>query len=288
MKKFRIAFIALLVIAVIAIIVLYLSTHTIAVLEPDGRIGRSERDLFYAASILMLVVVIPAITLCLVFAWVYRASNKKVPYRPDWDESKVGEVIWWTIPLLIMLTLGVVIWKTSHDLNPFSPIDRDTKPVTIQVVALQWKWLFIYPEEGIATVNYIAFPAKTPIRFQITADAPMNSFWIPRLGGQIYAMPAMRSELHLIADKEQEFHGYSAQISGTGFAGMEFLAKAVSDQDYKSWIQEAKRSGKHLTIDEYKQLVMPSQSVPVTLYNLKQSNLFELILNQYEPGEKAL
>lgn len=284
MKKFfRIAFVILLFLAVVALIVLYLLTNEIAVMEPKGLIGIKQRNLFVDASLIMLVVVIPAIVMSLIFAWRYRANNEKAKYHPDWGESHLAEAIWWGVPFLIIAVIGVITWKTSHELNPFRPIENGKAPLTIQVVALEWKWLFLYPEQKIATVNYIQIPENTPIRFEITADAPMNSFWIPSLGGQIYAMPAMRSELYLIADKEGTFNGYSANISGTGFAGMTFEVKATSEKEFERWVETVSHSSKQMTIEEYKNLLKPSQYNPVTLYQLSQDNLFELILQSYEP-----
>ena len=153
----------------------------------------------------------------------------------------------------------------------------------IQVVALQWKWLFIYPEEGIATVNFIQFPVDTPVNFEITADAPMNSFWIPQLGGMIYAMPAMRSKLHLIANEMGDFRGVSANLSGTGFAGMTFVAKSSSQADFEEWVHSVRHSNRTLTSESYNQLAMPSQNNPVASYVLLDNNLFEEILMKYMP-----
>jgi len=191
-------------------------------------------------------------------------------------------------PLIIILILSVITWKSSHQLNPFKPLTSDKKPVTIQVVALQWKWLFIYPEQGIATVNFIQFPEKRPVNFEITADAPMNSFWIPQLGGQIYAMPAMRTKLHLIADEVGTYRGLSTNISGKGFAGMTFNAKASSEAEFEQWVSEVKRSGKSLEFANYKQLVEPSEYVPVSYYSLPDRNLFDQIMQQYEPPTKKM
>jgi cytochrome o ubiquinol oxidase subunit 2 len=177
----------------------------------------------------------------------------------------------------------MITWKSTHDLNPFNPIVSDKKAVKIQVVALQWKWLFIYPEQGIATVNFIQFPVDTPVNFEITADAPMNSFWIPQLGGMIYAMPAMRSKLHLIASEMGDFRGVSANLSGTGFAGMTFVAKSSSLADFEGWVQTVRQSKSQLTAESYKQLVMPSQNNPVATYILQDNNLFEEVLMKYMP-----
>ncbi len=285
MKIFRFAFIVLLLIAIAALTTLYVVSHDIAVLEPDGFIGKSERDLFFDSALLMLLVVIPAAVLCLAFAWRYRASNKKAKYSPEWEDSALAETIWWCVPFLIIIVLSVITWKTSHDLNPFKPIESKKQTLTVQVVALEWKWLFIYPEQEIATVNYLQIPVGRPVRFEITADAPMNSFWIPKLGGQIYAMPAMRSELYLIADNPGSFRGHSANISGKGFAGMEFETKATSEEDFDKWAHSVKSSSKELNWEGYRELVTPTMNAPVTLFQLEEENLFELIMKQYAPQE---
>jgi len=282
-KKFRIAFLVLLILAVIALIALYLITHEIAVLEPAGMIGMKERDLFYISSLLMLIVVIPAIVLALVFAWKYREKNKNAKYSPNWAHNSVAEAIWWSVPCVIIIILGVIVWDTSHELNPFKPIESEKQTLTIQVVALEWKWLFIYPEQGIATVNYIQFPENTPIRFEITGDAPMNSFWIPKLGGQIYAMPAMRTELYLIADQVGEYRGYSANISGKGFAGMMFEVQSSSDDAFEAWVKEVKQSPKNLNWKEYLEIVKPSEYVPAIYFGSSEKDLFDRIIMQYAP-----
>lgn len=191
-KTFKIAILALLFLGIAAITVVYVKSNNIPVLEPKGMIGKEESDLIITSSLLMLIVVIPVLILTWVFAWKYRESNKKSRHDPNWEHNHIAECCWWGVPCVIIVVLAILTWESSHRLNPFKPIDTGVKPIEIQAVALDWKWLFIYPEQGIATVNFVQFPEKTPINFEITADAPMNSFWIPQLGGQIYAMPAMR------------------------------------------------------------------------------------------------
>lgn len=259
----------------------YIKNNNIAVLEPKGMIAHKQSELILTSSLLMLIVVVPVLLLAWFFAWKYRENNQKARHAPDWEHNTIAEVCWWGIPMVIIGVLAVITWRSSHDLNPFTPIESDKKPVTIQVVALQWKWLFIYPEQGVATINYIQIPEKTPINFEITADAPMNSFWIPQLGGQIYAMPAMRTKLHLIADEVGTFKGVSSNISGTGFAGMTFLANATTDTDFAKWVAISQASPKHMTMDEYNGLVKPSENNPVATYQLSQSDLFDQILMKY-------
>jgi len=280
-KAFKIALIILLILAGCAVTVMYMSNHNIPVLDPKGMIGEKERDLIITASLLMLIVVIPVFVLTLIFAWIYRESNTKSKHHPDWEHNYIAEYCWWGVPVFIIGVLAVITWKSSHELNPFKPIVTGKKPLVVQAVALEWKWLFIYPEQGIATINFVQFPEKTPIHFEITSDAPMNSFWIPQLGVQIYAMPAMRSNLYLIANERGNFRGCSANISGTGFAGMKFTAKSSSEEDFDQWVQSVKQSPKNLNFEEYQHLLKPSEYVPVTYYALLQEDLFDQIIMKY-------
>ena len=284
MKKFiKYLAIALALLATAIVTYIYIKNNNIAVLEPKGMIAEKESNLIITASLLMLIVVVPVLILTWFFAWRYREGNVKARHAPDWEHNTIAEVCWWGIPLVIIGILAMITWKSTHDLNPFNPIVSDKKAVKIQVVALQWKWLFIYPEQGIATVNFIQFPVDTPVNFEITADAPMNSFWIPQLGGMIYAMPAMRSKLHLIASEMGDFRGVSANLSGTGFAGMTFVAKSSSLADFEGWVQTVRQSKSQLTAESYKQLSVPSQNNPVASYVLQDNNLFEEVLMKYMP-----
>jgi cytochrome o ubiquinol oxidase subunit 2 len=280
-KAFKIALVSLLCLGAIALSALYIGTHEIAVLEPKGMIGEKERELIITASLLMLIVVLPVLILTWAFAWKYREGNEKAKHAPDWEHNYIAEYCWWGVPVVIIVILAVTTWKSSHDLNPFKPIASENKPLSIQVVALNWKWLFLYPELGIASVNFVQFPKNTPLNFEITSDAPMNSFWIPQLGGQIYAMPAMRSKLHLIANEEGSFRGMSANISGTGFSGMRFTAKSTTAEEFNQWVVQVKNSTKHLDLNTYNQLVEPSEYDPPAYYKLMQEDLFDRILMKY-------
>ncbi|MFJ5258214.1 ubiquinol oxidase subunit II, partial [Pseudomonas sp. NPDC088414] len=226
-------------------------------LNPTGQVGLEQRNLIITATLLMLLVVVPVIVMTFLFAWKYRASNKDAVYTPKWSHSTKIEVAVWTIPVLIIIALGYITYISTHKLDPYRPIESDVKPVTIEVVALDWKWLFIYPEQGIATVNKIVFPAHTPVNFRITSDAVMNSFFIPGLGGQIYAMAGMTTRLHLIADRNAEMDGISANYSGAGFTGMKFKAIATSQEDFDAWVSEDKKAPKQLEPAEYAALAKP-------------------------------
>lgn len=253
----------------------------IAVLFPKGIIALEERNLLLIIQGIMLLVIIPVYIFTFIFSWVYRASNKKAKYDPDLIDNRFAEFVWWGIPLVLTAVIGVLTWVKTHELDPFKPIASDKKTMTIQVVALQWKWLFIYPEEKIASVNFVQFPEQVPVRFEITADAPMNSFWIPHLGGQIYAMPKMKTELNLIANEPGDFRGSSANLSGEGFAGMHFIARASSEAEYHQWVEAAKKSSGSLGLEEYNKLAAPSQNNPEEIYRLKDNTLFNQIIMKY-------
>jgi len=280
-KKYKYVLYTLLGVGIVVAILLYLFAIDIAVLNPKGMIAHKQRTLFIAATLLMLIIVIPVFILTIYISWKYREGNTKAKYTPDWDKNHLIESIWWGFPCVIVVVLSVLAWKSSHDLDPFKPIDTDKKPLKIQVVALQWKWLFIYPEHNIATVNFFQVPVDMPIDFEITADAPMNSFWLPQLGGQIYAMPGMKSKLYLIANDAGSYSGSSANLSGAGFAGMTFVAKASSEADFNVWVQLLKETATPLNLDEYNKLAEPSSYNPVASYVLAKEDLFESIVMKY-------
>ena len=267
---------------------LLLGGCNMTLLNPTGQVGLEQRNLIITATLLMLLVVVPVIVMTFLFAWKYRASNKDAIYTPKWSHSTKIEVAVWTIPVLIIIALGYITYISTHELDPYRPIESDVKPITIEVVALDWKWLFIYPEQGIATVNKIVFPAHTPINFKITSDAVMNSFFIPGLGGQIYAMAGMQTKLHLIADRNAEMDGISANYSGAGFTGMKFKAISTTQEDFDAWVSEVKKSPKQLDQVEYAARAKPSQNNPVELYSSVTPNQFQIIVDKYEgmkPGK---
>jgi cytochrome o ubiquinol oxidase subunit 2 len=286
-RSYKILLLVLFFLVCAALTALVLSTQNVPVLHPKGMIAEKQRDLFYTASLLMFIVVIPAYIMAIAFAWRYREDNKKAKYTPDWEHSYTAEVLWWGVPCVIIVFLSFLTWTSTHELNPYKPIVNGKKPLTVQVVALEWKWLFIYPEQGIATVNYLQIPEQTPIAFEITAQAPMNSFWIPQLGGQIYAMPAMRTQLHLIANEVGTYRGLSANLSGTGFAGMYFPVHSTTQEDFDEWVSSVKGSSQNLGIDEYLGLVKPSEYNPSAFYELSKTDLFEWILNQYKGPQQS-
>lgn len=254
----------------------------IAVLFPKGIIALEERNLLFIIQAIMLLVILPVYLFTFIFSWKYRADNPKAIYDPDLVDNRLAEYVWWGVPLILTLIIGWITWVKTHELDPYKPITSDKKAMTIQVVALQWKWLFIYPEEKIASLNFVQFPKDIPIRFEITADAPMNSFWIPHLGGQIYAMPKMRTELNLIANETGDFRGSSANLSGEGFAGMHFISRSSTEEEYHQWVEGAKKAAQGLDFKEYTKLAAPSKNNPVEIYQLKDDHLFDQIIMKYE------
>jgi len=283
-KKARLIGGALLAIVVIVLAVAYFRQHPVAVLDPKGVIADKEFRLMVTAAILSAVVIIPVFVLTFTVAWKYRASNKRAKHAPDWDHNTALELTWWGIPCAIILVLAVLAWTSSHQLDPYRKLSATTKPLAVQVVALQWKWLFIYPAQHVATVNFLPIPVGTPIDFSITSDAPMNSFWIPQLGGQVYAMSGMQTQLHLMADRPGTYYGASANISGAGFASMNFTADAMTQTDFARWVSYARQAKQHLTQDSYAQLAKPSQNTPLGAYVADDDNLYGTILMKYMPA----
>ncbi|KWR89839.1 ubiquinol oxidase subunit II [Cupriavidus sp. IDO] len=260
---------------------LLLAGCNLTLLDPKGQVGVDIKGIILIATWLMLLVVVPVIVLTLVFAWKYRATNTSARYEPDWSHSTAIEIVVWLIPCLIIVALGIITWKSSHDLDPYKPLESKTKPITVEAVAMNWKWLFIYPELKIATVNQIAFPVNTPVNFKITSDSIMNSFFIPQLGSQVYAMAGMETKLHLIANEAGTFDGMSANYSGGGFSGMKFTATAMSNFDFDQWVAKVRASSNALGADGYRKLAEPSEKEPVTYYGKVEDELFHGILHKY-------
>ncbi|PYE28058.1 cytochrome bo3 quinol oxidase subunit 2 [Paraburkholderia silvatlantica] len=260
---------------------LLVSGCNMALLAPKGDIGVQEKNLILISLGLMLLVVIPVIALTLWFAWRYRASSTNATYAPRWSHSTAIEVVVWTIPCVIVLTLAVLIWRTTHSLDPYRPIESQTKPVRVDVVALNWKWLFIYPDYGVASVNQLAIPVDTPVEFNLTAESLMNSFFIPQLGSQVYAMPAMQTKLHLIANEPGIYAGRSAAFSGPGFSDMHFETLATSRAEFDAWIAQAKASPAMLSRAAYERLALPGEKTPVTLYSNVAPGLFDGVVGKY-------
>jgi cytochrome o ubiquinol oxidase subunit 2 len=254
-----------------------------SILRPNGSIGLAERDILFRAFAIMMIVVVPVFVMAALFAWRYRASNAKARYDPDWMSGKVDAVVW-AVPAVIVLSLGIHVWIFTHELDPYKAVDPATKPLEVEVVAQDWKWLFIYPEQGIAAVNELAFPSKAPLSLKITSDTVMNSFFIPGLGGQIYAMAGMQTQLNLLAEEPGRFVGRNTQYSGAGFPEQKFEAIAMSEGDFDAWVEKAKQSGETLDADAYQALAKPSIDHPVAYYATVEPGLFGRIIAKYDSG----
>ena len=277
---------AVVLLAIAVVLTIYLHGHTVAVLNTRGVIASQERTLMATAVLLGMIVIIPVYILTATIAWRYRETNKVAKkYSPTWDHSRWLEGVWWAIPLVIITILSVITWHSSYALDPFKSLSTPAKPLTIQVVSLDWKWLFIYPDQKVASVNQAQIPVNRPVTFDITSDTVMNSFWVPQLGGQIYAMPGMATQLHLMADKTGTYSGSSANISGNGFAGMNFNVKAESESEFDAWADRTMKSSDKLTLATYSEIAKPSRNNPVANYSLGANNLFDYIIMKYmEPG----
>jgi cytochrome o ubiquinol oxidase subunit 2 len=253
-------------------------------LDPQGPIAAAERLLLINSTVIMLVVVVPVIVATLAFAWWYRASNTHA--TRSLDESYEGRVefVVWSIPALTVILLGGVIWIGSHELDPRTPIPAKTDPLRVEVVALDWKWLFIYPDYGVATVNQLVIPTETPVEFRLTSATVMNSFFVPQLGSQIYAMGGMITHLHLLADNPGEFPGFSANYSGDGFSWMRFVVESVPAEKFNSWLQQVRGAGSDLNEAAYAELAKPSRDVPPKTYRSVEPKLFEHIFDQTTTG----
>ena len=258
-----------------------------ALLDPKGPIAAHEKGLIITAFALMLLVVIPVIFMTIAFAWKYRASNKKAQYEPEWDNSTKIEAVVWAVPAVIVAILATLVWKSSHELSPYRPIHSASQPIQVEVVAMNWKWLFIYPDLGIASVNRLVIPAKVPVSFKITSDTAMSSFFIPQLGGQIYAMAGMQTRLQLVADQPGSYQGLNTQFNGDGFAGMHFETVAASSQDFDSWVAQVKHGVTPLNEETFKTLEVPSENVSPRYFSSVEPKLFERILQKYLPNAAA-
>lgn len=252
-------------------------------LDPKGPIGAAERGVIIEAFALMLIVVLPVFAMAFWFAWKYRASNAKAVHDPKWSRSSAIETIVWLVPAVIVAALAVLIHSATHKLDPYKPIDAAIPPVNIQVVSLDWKWLFIYPDQNVAAVSQMVFPVDVPVSFRITSDTVMTSFFIPRLGSQIYAMAGMQTQLHLLAHEAGVYRGQNQQFSGRGYSDMTFQAVAVSREEFEAWVQEAKRSPERLDFARYEGLAAPSERGPAVCFSSVQPGLFEHVLTKYMP-----
>ena len=255
------------------------------VLDPAGPVGRNDAIIMIDATVIMLAIVIPTILMAFWMAWRYRASNTKAEYLPNWAYSGRIEALVWSIPILTIMFLGGVIWIGSYELDPFKPLPSKTPPLEVQVVSLDWKWLFIYPQEGIATINEVVAPAGRPIHFSITSASVFNVFFVPRLGSMIYAMPGMVSQLNLQADEPGQFWGTSAQFSGDGFSDMQFDVRSVAPADFPTWVASVRGQGPVLDRAAYAGLMRQTQKVAPITYRAVDPQLFQAVATQKIPPQ---
>ncbi|MDE1153689.1 MAG: ubiquinol oxidase subunit II [Micavibrio sp.] len=270
-----------------------------AVLDPAGDVALQQKDILIFSTGLMLLIIVPVLAATVFFAWHYRAANTKARYEPDWDHSTKLELLIWSAPLVIIICLGAITWLSTHLLDPYRSLGRiaetkaltakDIKPLRIDVVALDWKWLFIYPDQGIATVNTVAVPVNRALAFHITASGVMNSFYVPAMAGQIYAMPAMETRLAAVVNRAGDYDGFSANYSGSGFSRMRFTLHALDDDGFKQWVGQAKSHGDNLTRAAYLKLKAPSEGDVPRTYAKVDDTLFWRILNLcVEPGKMCM
>ncbi len=279
-RKKHFVFIGLLSLIVVT---LFAGCSTIVLFDPKGPIGESERFVIIAAAALMAIVVVPVFIMAFWIPRKYKSANTEATYMPKWSHSVKIELFMWGGPSAIVTLLAILAWSRTHSLDPYKPIPSAAKPINIEAVCLDWKWLFIYPDQNIAAVNQITFPVNVPLSFKITSDTVMASFFIPQLGSQIYAMAGMQTRLHLLAEKAGIYTGQNQQLTGRGYADMHFQAKAVSREEFQAWVEKIRQSPEKLDLDRYEQLAKPSVGYPVTYFSVVKPDLFEDILRKYDP-----
>lgn len=272
--------------SLVALFAILLQGANIPVLNPSGDIASAQKSLLVFTIALSSLVVLPVFGLLAFISIKYRAGNSNAVYRPNWGESKVLESLWWGIPIVVIGILGVVTYQTSHSLDPYKSLSGGNT-LEVQVIALQWKWLFIYPEQRVATLNYLPLPVDRPVRFTMTADAPMSAFWIPALGSQVYAMSGMASELNLKAIKTGEFKGYTTNINGEGYAKMIFTAKVTNATEFDKWAGQAARSDDSLTLAQYNTLSQPKSEHDERTYFLADTTLFDSLTRKHSHAAGA-
>lgn len=275
-------------VSIFPLMLVLLTGCNMVVMSPSGDIATQQRDLIVISTILMLIIIVPVLAMTLYFAWHYRQSNTAAKYDPEWHHSTGLEVAIWSAPLAIIIALGAITWVSTHKLDPYRPLERldaarpvteEMKPITVEVVALDWKWLFFYPEYGIATVNEMAAPVDVPINFKLTASSVMNSFYVPALAGMIYTMPGMETKLHAVINKAGEYEGLSSNYSGDGFSHMRFKFHGLDQAGFEAWVARVRQNGTALNRDAYLKLEKPSVKEPVRYYATVDDGLYQAVLN---------
>lgn len=277
----KITIVSLLGTAVVAAFWVLIRGNGFDVLQPAGVIADQQKDLIVTASLLSIIVIVPVFAMTFWIVWKYRSTQTKPgAYAPQWASSRIAETIWWGVPIILIFVLGIIIWISSHQLDPYRKLESSKAPLTVQVIAMDWKWLFIYPEQRIASVNFLQIPVDRPIDFELTSDAPMTSFWIPKLGGQVYAMSGMSTQLHLVAHTAGDFTGRNANISGKGYAGMTFTVRAGTDADFSNWVNTAAAQSV-LDSQSYAELAKPTQNVAPKQFRLDDQKLYDTVIMKY-------
>jgi cytochrome o ubiquinol oxidase subunit 2 len=265
---------------------LFLAACNRGILDPVGPVGHAEKTILINSTAIMLAIIIPTMIATVAFAWWFRRNNRKATYRPDWEYSGAIEMVVWSIPALTVMLLGGIAWIGSHDLEPSKPLKSPNPALEVDVVSLDWKWLFIYPEQGIASVNQLVVPAGTPVNFRLTSATVWNTFFVPQMGSMIYTMPNMTTRLSLQADKPGTYEGRSAHFSGDGFPGMSFKVQALPPDQFAMWAQGARGSGSALDGRTYAELSKPSSYVRPMTYGAVAPGLFDAIaMNRSPPRE---
>ena len=253
------------------------------ILDPAGPVGSAEKQILINSTAIMLAIIIPTMIATVGFAWWFRRGNAKATYRPDWEYSGAIEMVVWAIPLLTIMLLGGIAWIGSHDLEPSKPLKSAAAPLKVEVVSLDWKWLFIYPDQGIATVNQLVVPAGVPVSYRLTSATVWNSFFVPQLGSMIYTMPRMTTRLNLKADRPGVYDGISSHFSGDGFSGMNFKVQAVPAEQFAAWAQSARSSQLKLDGSGYAELSKPSSYVKPITYGAVVPGLYDAIVANRTP-----
>lgn len=286
------------ILPVTSLAALMLGGCDMVVMNPSGDVARQQADLVLWSTGLMLLIIVPVMVLTVVFAWRYRASNEESEYRPDWDHSTGLELIIWSAPLLIIIALGALTWVATHTLDPYRPIGRiaagkplpaNQRPLEVQVVSLDWKWLFIYPEQGVATINELVVPVDRQVRFRLTSSSVMNTFYVPAMAGMIYTMAGMETKLHAVMNKPGTFNGMSANYSGAGFSKMNFKTHAVDEAGFEQWVARAKAGDGRLDAATYLKLEQPTEGAPVMRFANVERGLFARAVNMcVRPGQPCM
>ncbi|MBA2126285.1 ubiquinol oxidase subunit II [Hyphomicrobium methylovorum] len=268
------------------------------VLDPAGDIALQQRNLIYISTVLMLLIIVPVLILIVLFAWRYRESNKDASYDPKFHHSTGLELVIWSIPLLVIICLGAVTWSSTHLLDPFrrldriaegKPADRSQAPLVIQVVSLDWKWLFIYPKQNVASINELVLPVDREVRFDMTSANMMNTFYAPTLAGMIYTMPGMRSQLHAVLNRPGEYQGLSANYSGAGFSDMRFRLRGIAQSEFDQWLRQKQATSTPLTTRDYLKLAAPTEKNAIQWFSAAPEGLFDRIVNRcVKPGQTCI